>query len=414
MRARAAGAPHALSAPGTPRLRRASRCGDSRHSLEVVPATGSQISTIPFGRRPGSGPGPDRRRGPGHSDRTVEGPADTSPAGGRLQLGAAGPLWALRRRGGGSPGCRAGRDRCAVRVCSGRPVGRAAIIDRRSRARPGPVRPGSGRDNGLGLDGWRAVMAALDGCTALTALGGVPCRGLVAGGLAELLVAGQEPGLALSLAHYLPRSAATLTALDMRCAEGRTPPPPPRPPPAPPRQAGSLLADSARPPQLSGHTVKAFALWGHCFAGPGPSRSGTRVVMSVCMGGAGRGKVDLRHKGAWWWGAIGRKGFDRSRSVGAREEDRVGQGGRESGEVELLRQRQRAWGGRRAGRGGGAQGADGAQDPQPEVCTGRRGCAPQNPQARVWICQPPHQQPQPPARVWICGEGVDLSATGVQ
>ena len=82
-------------------------------------------------------------------------------------------------------------------------------------------RPGS--DNGLGRAGWAAVAGALDSCPRLAAINGVPCGGLVAGGLEELRAPALEAGLAASLVRFLARSGATLAALDLRCAA------PPRP-----------------------------------------------------------------------------------------------------------------------------------------------------------------------------------------
>ena len=72
------------------------------------------------------------------------------------------------------------------------------------------------RDNELGVVGWRAVMAALEGCTALTSINGVACSGLVAGALTDLQLGSKEEGFALSFVRYLERSCSTLVSLDMR------------------------------------------------------------------------------------------------------------------------------------------------------------------------------------------------------
>ncbi len=63
------------------------------------------------------------------------------------------------------------------------------------------------------------MLAGLDGCAGLAAVNGAACAGLFAGGLEELRAAGGlEGGLVLALVPYLPRSAGTLRALDLRCA----------------------------------------------------------------------------------------------------------------------------------------------------------------------------------------------------
>jgi hypothetical protein len=59
-------------------------------------------------------------------------------------------------------------------------------------------------------------MAALEGCTALTAINGVACAGLIAGGLTDLQLGGKEEGFALSFVRYLERNCSTLVSLDMR------------------------------------------------------------------------------------------------------------------------------------------------------------------------------------------------------
>ncbi len=63
--------------------------------------------------------------------------------------------------------------------------------------------------------GWTAIADALEGITSLTSLNAYSHYAAIrAGGLAELQLAGTE--LAVAVARYLPRSADTLTALDLR------------------------------------------------------------------------------------------------------------------------------------------------------------------------------------------------------
>ena len=59
-------------------------------------------------------------------------------------------------------------------------------------------------------------MQGLEGCSCLTALNGIQCEGLLSGGLVKLDLTCEEPGFAVSLAPYLPRSASTLTSLKIR------------------------------------------------------------------------------------------------------------------------------------------------------------------------------------------------------
>ncbi len=80
------------------------------------------------------------------------------------------------------------------------------------------------RNNALGAAGWAAVADALEGVTCLTSLNGCDkCRAIREGGLHELNLYGTELGV--WAARYLPRSASTLTELDLRCLH-----PPPTPP----------------------------------------------------------------------------------------------------------------------------------------------------------------------------------------
>ncbi len=58
-------------------------------------------------------------------------------------------------------------------------------------------------------------MDALEGCTGLTTLNGYDkFQGILDGGLAEFYDGGHE--LALAVGRFLPRSASTLTTLDLR------------------------------------------------------------------------------------------------------------------------------------------------------------------------------------------------------
>ncbi len=73
------------------------------------------------------------------------------------------------------------------------------------------------RGNQLGADEWTAVADALEGVTSLTSLNGCDtCRAIQAGGQSELLLETTELGV--WAARYLPRSASTLTRLDLRQA----------------------------------------------------------------------------------------------------------------------------------------------------------------------------------------------------
>ena len=77
--------------------------------------------------------------------------------------------------------------------------------------------------------GWGVVMAAAEGCSALSALDGAPWREMLAGGLEALDLAGKgDAGLAEACAtRYLARSASRLTRLDLRLAPAITSPHPP-------------------------------------------------------------------------------------------------------------------------------------------------------------------------------------------
>ncbi len=73
------------------------------------------------------------------------------------------------------------------------------------------------RGNQLGVTGWGAMARALEHVTSLTSLN--RCGQYVAirtGGLAEIELGGTELGM--WVAPFLERSAATLTALHLRCA----------------------------------------------------------------------------------------------------------------------------------------------------------------------------------------------------
>ena len=64
--------------------------------------------------------------------------------------------------------------------------------------------------------GWTAIADALDAVTSLTSLNGCALyAGIRAGGQRVLALGGTELGVAV--ARYLPRSAETLTTLDLRC-----------------------------------------------------------------------------------------------------------------------------------------------------------------------------------------------------
>jgi len=73
------------------------------------------------------------------------------------------------------------------------------------------------RANQVGAAGWTAIANALEGITSLTSLNGCALYPVIrAGGIAELQL---EPAteLCIAVARYLPRSASTLTKLDLRC-----------------------------------------------------------------------------------------------------------------------------------------------------------------------------------------------------
>ncbi len=72
------------------------------------------------------------------------------------------------------------------------------------------------RGNTLGLVGWTAVAYALEPVTSLTSLNGCNHYAAIrAGGQTEIRLNKTEPGLWVGL--YLPRSASSLTTLEMRC-----------------------------------------------------------------------------------------------------------------------------------------------------------------------------------------------------
>ena len=63
--------------------------------------------------------------------------------------------------------------------------------------------------------GWTAIADALEAVTAVTSLNGCPHYAAIrAGGQRELLLAGTV--VAVAVAQYLPRSAESLTMLDIR------------------------------------------------------------------------------------------------------------------------------------------------------------------------------------------------------
>ena len=67
--------------------------------------------------------------------------------------------------------------------------------------------------------GWAVIADALETATSLTSLNGCPQYAAIrAGGQRELMLAGLELGVAV--ARYLPRSADSLTALDLRWGRG--------------------------------------------------------------------------------------------------------------------------------------------------------------------------------------------------
>jgi hypothetical protein len=73
------------------------------------------------------------------------------------------------------------------------------------------------RGNEPGVAGWEAIMDVLKGCTGLTALNGCDkYREILAGSLTELDLEGTEAALAVG--RFLPRSASTLTLLDLKWA----------------------------------------------------------------------------------------------------------------------------------------------------------------------------------------------------
>ncbi len=64
--------------------------------------------------------------------------------------------------------------------------------------------------------GWTAIIDALEAVTSLTSLNGCDSYAAIrTGGQTRLELGGSELGIAV--ARYLPRSADTLTELDLRC-----------------------------------------------------------------------------------------------------------------------------------------------------------------------------------------------------
>ncbi len=81
-----------------------------------------------------------------------------------------------------------------------------------------PIDQSFDSDSGLGTDGWTAIADALEGITSLTSLNqGLMCRDIREGGKSKLLLNNKELGVWAG--RYLPRSASTLTMLDLRCAD---------------------------------------------------------------------------------------------------------------------------------------------------------------------------------------------------
>ena len=71
------------------------------------------------------------------------------------------------------------------------------------------------RKNLVGGAGWTAIVDALEGVPSLTSLNGcAEYTSIRAGGLKELSLNGTES--AVAMARFLPRSADTLTSLDIR------------------------------------------------------------------------------------------------------------------------------------------------------------------------------------------------------
>ncbi len=73
------------------------------------------------------------------------------------------------------------------------------------------------RGNELGAAGWDAIMDALEGHTGLAVLNGCDqYKAILAGAITELDLEGSEAALAVG--RFLPRSASTLTSLDLKYA----------------------------------------------------------------------------------------------------------------------------------------------------------------------------------------------------
>ena len=73
------------------------------------------------------------------------------------------------------------------------------------------------RGNRVGLEGWDSLLSPLASCRRLLALNGCrETRALLEGGCKVLDLAGKHE-LGAAAALWLPRSASTLTRLDLRC-----------------------------------------------------------------------------------------------------------------------------------------------------------------------------------------------------
>ena len=74
----------------------------------------------------------------------------------------------------------------------------------------------------MGLAGWASLGGALEGLGGVRSVNGWEGWGRLSGGGAETAdLAGLQEQLAVAAARLLPRSAATLTALDARCRHAR-------------------------------------------------------------------------------------------------------------------------------------------------------------------------------------------------
>ena len=72
------------------------------------------------------------------------------------------------------------------------------------------------RGNEVWWEGWEAVWFALKGCGRLLSLDNLDYGGLVGGSLRSLGLSEYEEGMQPVALEYLPRSASTLTRVDMR------------------------------------------------------------------------------------------------------------------------------------------------------------------------------------------------------